>query len=468
VAAAGDGRLRRPRPRAIEKSLDRLADIATRALETLRARGVEHAEVGIGTGRELEVSVRQGQVELVKEAGSSGLSVRVVCDGRVATSSTTDFRPDALDAFLGRAIEMAQVSEPDPLAVPPGPEELVRRWPELELFDTATDRIDAARAIALATTGERAALQADRRITASEGASFGRSSGCSVLATSGGFLGRSAGTYQSLVVQAVADDEDGKKRRGMHWTGGRFVSDLEPAAAIGEEAARRALAQLGAVKIPTGRYPVVFDKTAARAIVGLVASCVVGDAVYRDRSYLKGRLGTVIASPIVTLVDDPLLPRGPGSRAYDAEGRKVGKIAVCKKGVLGSYLLDTYSARKLGLRPTGSASGGGGVPHSSTSNFYLAPGRAAPEALLRGIERGLYVTRMMGFGFDPTTGNFSRGAEGFLIEHGQLGRPVSEVTVSRNLDDLLRGIDKIANDLEFKTSIAAPSFRVDEMTVAGT
>jgi PmbA protein len=176
----------------------------------------------------------------------------------------------------------------------------------------------------------------------------------------------------------------------------------------------------------------------------------------------------VIASPIVSLVDDPLIPRGPGSRAYDGEGRKVRKLAVCKKGVLGSYLLDTYSARKLGLRPTGSASGGGGVPHSSTSNFYLMPGRSAPEALLQGIERGLYVTRMMGFGFDPTTGNFSRGAEGFLIENGELGHPVSEVTVSRNLDELLRGIDKIANDLEWKTSIAAPSFRVDEMTVAGS
>lgn len=455
-------------PRAIQKSLDRLADIATRSLEQLRALGVDHAEVAVGTGRELEVSVRLGEVELVKEAGSSGLSVRVVRDGRVATSSTTDFRPEALATFLRRAVEMAEVSEPDPLATPPSPKELVRQWPELELFDPATDRIGAARAIRLATAGERAALRADKRITTSEGASFGRSSGCSVLATSGGFLGRSAGTYQSLVVQAVADDEGGKKRKGVHWTGGRFFGDLEAPAVIGKEAAVRAVAQLGASKIPTGRYPVVFDKQAARAIVGLVASCVMGDAVYRDRSYLKGRLGSTIASPIVSLVDDPLLPRGPGSRAYDGEGRKVGKLSVCKKGVLQTYLLDTYSARKLGLRPTGSASGGGGVPHSSTSNFYLVPGKVAPQALLKGIERGLFVTRMMGFGFDPTTGNFSRGAEGFLIENGELGRPVSEVTVSRNLDELLRGIDKIANDLELKTSIAAPSFRVDEMTVAGS
>lgn len=457
-----------PRPRKIERELDRLADIAARALERLRALGVDHAEVAVGTGHELEVSVRQGEVELVKEAGSSGLSVRVVHDGRVATSGTTDFRPESIDAFLARAVEMADVSEPDPLAEPPEPRELVSSWPDLDLFDPATDRIGAARAIKLATAGERAALKFDRRITTSEGASFGRSGGCSVLATSGGFVGRSAGTYQSLVVQAVADDEGGKKRKGVHWTGGRFFGELEPPADIGQEAARRAVASLGATKIPTGRYPVVFEKTAARAIVGLVASCVLGDSVYRQRSYLAGRLGQTIASPRVTLIDDPLIPRGPGSRGYDGEGRKVRKLAVCRKGVLQTYLLDTYSARKLGLRPTGSASGGGGVPHSSTTNFYLAPGRMAPESLLRGVERGLYVTRMMGFGFDPTTGNLSRGAEGFLIEHGELTRPVSEVTVSRNLDELLRGIDAIANDLEHKTSVASPSFRVDEMTVAGS
>ncbi|MCX4245772.1 TldD/PmbA family protein [Paraliomyxa miuraensis] len=457
-----------PRPRAIEKNLDRLADIATRTLERLRGLGVDHAEVAVGTGHELEVSVRQGEVELVKEAGSSGLSVRVVREGRVATSATTDFRDDSLTAFLARAVEMAALGEPDEMAVPPSPRELCKAWPELDLFDPATDRIGAARAIKLATAGEKAALRADRRITTSEGASFGRSSGCSVLATSGGFIGRSAGTYQSLVVQAVADDDGGKKRKGVHWTGGRFFSELESPAVIGKEAARRAVASLGAAKIPTGRYPVVFEQTAARAIVGLVASCVLGDAIYRQRSYLAGRVGEAIASPLVTLIDDPLIPRGPGSRAYDGEGRKVAKRAVCRKGVLRGYLLDTYSARKLGLRPTGSASGGGGVPHSSTSNFYLVPGRGTPQSLLKGIDRGLFVTRMMGFGFDPTTGNFSRGAEGFLIERGELTRPVSEVTVSRNLDELLRGIDKIANDLEHKTSIAAPSFRVDQMTVAGS
>jgi len=456
-----------PRPRASERLLDELSDTAALTLEMLGQRGIEHAEVAIGVGSELEVSVRQGDVELVKEAASSGLSVRVMRNDRVATSSTTDLGHEALAAFVDRVVEMADISEPDPMAAPPDPKELVRKWPDLDLFDPRTDRIKAKKAITTATAAERAALRASKKITASEGASFSRSSGHSVLATSGGFSGRNAGTYQSLVVHAVADDEGGKKRPGFYWTGGRFVDELERPAAVGKEAARRAVASLGATKMKTGVVPVVFDREAARAIVGLVASCILGDTVYRQRSYLANRLGTTIASNKVTLVDDPLIPRGPGSRAYDGEGRKVKKRTVCKKGVLETFLLDTYSARRLGLDPTGSSSGGGGIPHSSTSNFHLKAGRSSPESLLKGIDRGLFVTRMMGYGFDPTTGNFSRGAEGFLIEKGELTVPVSEITISRNLDELLQGIDAVANDLEPKTAIAAPSFRVDAMTVAG-
>jgi len=455
------------RTKASERLLASLSDTAAFTLETLEAQGIEHAEVSVGVGNELEVGVRQDEVELVKEAQSSGLSVRVMRNDRVATSSTTDLSRDALTAFVARAVEMAEISEPDPLAVPPERSELTRRWPDLDLFDPRTDRIDAERGIKMARTAERAALRSSKKITASEGASFSRSSGHSVLATSGGFLGLSAGTYQSLVVQAVADDTGGKKRAGFYWTGGRFFGELERPSAVGKEAAARAIATLGATKMETGVMPVVFDHEAARAIVGLVAGCVLGDALYRQRSYLAERMGTAIASKHVTLIDDPLIARGPGSRAYDGEGRKVAKRVVCARGELKSFLLDTYSARRLGLAPTGSSGGGGGIPHSSTSNFYLKAGRRAPESLLKGIRHGLYVTRMMGFGFDPTTGTFSRGAEGFVIENGEKTVPVSEITISRNLDDLLLGIDAVANDLEFKTSIASPSFRVDSMTVAG-
>jgi len=454
--------------RQSEEILDGLQATAEHALSVLAKLGVDHAEVSVGIGRELEVSVRQDEPELVKEAASSGLSVRVMRDERVATSSTTDLGREAVEAFLARAVEMAECSEPDPMAAPPDPAELAKQMPELDLFDPETDGIRAGDALKMAQAAERAAFKQDKRITTSEGASFGRSSGHSVLATTGGFVGRRAGTYQSLVVQAVADDAGGKKRNGVYWTGGRFFAVLEDPEAVGIEAARRAIATIGAAKMDTGVYPVVFDKDAARALVGLVASCNLGDSVYRPRSYLAQRLGDRIGSEHVTIVDDPLIPRGPGSRPFDGEGRPVQRIVVVDRGELKSFLLDTYSARKLELSPPGSGGGGGGIPHASTSNFFLQAGTADPSELLKGIDRGLFVTRMMGFGFDPVTGNFSRGAEGFRIENGQLGAPVGEVTVSRNLDDILKGIDMIASDLEHKTSVAAPSLRVDQMTIAGS
>lgn len=456
------------KPASSKSAAARLEQIAETTLADLRAIGVDAAEISVAIGHELEISVRKGEVELVKEAGSSGLSVRVIRDGRVATSSTSDLGREAITQFLRRAVEMALVSEPDPMAAPPPARELAKTWPELELFDRATDGIGADRAIELARQGEAAARAADHRITASDGASFSRSSGHSVFATTGGFLGARSGTYQSLVVQAVADDAGGKKRNGVYWTGGRFLSELESAEAVGREAARRAVAQLGATKMETGVFPVVFDKDAARALIGLVAGCVLGDAIYRERSYLAKQLGERIASEHVTLIDDPLLPRGPGSRAFDGEGRKVGKLVVVRKGVLERFLLDTYSARKLGMKATGSAAGGGGIPHASSSNFFMLAGKHAPADLLKGISRGLYVTRMMGFGFDPTTGDFSRGAEGFLIEDGELSVPVGEITISRNLGELLGGIDRVADDLDHRTAIASPGFRVDHMTIAGT
>ncbi|PRP99573.1 TldD/PmbA family protein [Enhygromyxa salina] len=466
IASVGDAL-----PRASRRLLDDLEGTALRALDHLRERGVEHAEISVSQGEQLETGVRQGEIELIKEAKSSGLGVRVVHNERVATSSTTDLAPEALERFLDRVIEMAELSETDPLAVPPDPKELMigakAKFPALDLWDDKIAKIKADRALRLALAGEKAAFAADRRITSSEGASCSRGASHSVLASSGGFVGRTAGTHASLVVHVVADDEGGKKRNGFEWTAGRHFEMLMSPAAVGREAASRAVRSLGSIKLETGVYPVVFEREAARAIVGLVASCVVGDAIYRAQSYLGDRLGTAVASSKVTIVDDPLVPRGPGSRMHDGEGRAVRRNTVISGGELRSFLLDTYSARKLKLAPTGSAGGGGGIPHATTSNFYMKAGRAKPESLLRGIERGLFVTSMMGFGFDPVTGNFSRGASGFLIENGELTVPVSEVTISRNLDELLKGIDAVANDLEHRASISAPSFRVDHMTVSG-
>ena len=286
--------------------------------------------------------------------------------------------------------------------------------------------------------------------------------------TSGGFRGTTRGTYASLVVSPVADDADGKKRSGYHWAAKRHLAELEEARGVGEEAARRTLRKLGASKIASCELPVVFDPDTARSLLGLLASCVNGGSIWRRSSYLLERLGTKVASDLVTVIDDPLIPKAPGSRPFDGEGLLSRRNVVVENGVLKTYLMDTYAAKKLSMESTASASRGssGGVG-ASTTNFVLQPGPISREQLLKDTKRGLYVTEMMGFGFNAVTGDFSRGASGFLIEDGELTQPVSEVTISLNLDEILQRIDAVANDLDLRTSTASPTFRVSAMTIAG-
>jgi PmbA protein len=267
----------------------------------------------------------------------------------------------------------------------------------------------------------------------------------------------------------MADDEGGKKRRGHYWTGKRFLTELDAPEAVGREAAVRTLRKLGARPVESCEVPVIFDPDAARSILGMMAGCVMGGAIWRKSSYLVDREGTKVASDLVNIEDDPLIPRAPGSRPFDGEGLRSRKNVVVEKGVLRTYLCDSYSARKLGRQSTASASRGGGAGvGGSTTNFILRPGTDAPEAIVKGTKRGLYVTEMMGFGFNAVTGDFSRGAAGFWIEDGQIAHPVSEVTISLNVDELWKRIDAVGTDLDLRTSTAAPTIRVGRMTVAGS
>jgi PmbA protein len=228
------------------------------------------------------------------------------------------------------------------------------------------------------------------------------------------------------------------------------------------------VAKLGSEKIATGELPVVFDPEAGRALLRLLFSVISGGAIYRKSSYLLDREGTAVASPLVTIVDDPLIPRGPGSRPYDGDGLPSRQNVVVAGGVLKTYLFDTYSARKLGRRSNGCAGRGvGGAPHVTTSNFILQKGTTPAAEVVRSVERGLYVTDMMGYGFNAVTGDFSRGAGGFLIEKGQLTRPVSEITVSANFNELLQAVDAVGDDLDLRSSTACPTFRVSRMMIAG-
>ncbi|MGB9340812.1 MAG: TldD/PmbA family protein [Polyangiales bacterium] len=454
-----------------EQDAKALLELGHSVVDRATAAGADVAEAGVHSGSHLSVKVRMGEPELVEEAGSRALGLRVMVGQRVASTYTSDLSEQGQRTLIEDALELARLSEADAFAGPPDPSDLSSKsqWKDLDTFDDSVSRISADEALDRALQGERAAFDFDPRISNSEGASFTRARGVSALVTSGGFVGSDYGTYASIVVNPVADDEGGKKRSGYHWSASRHYADLEDSRAVGQEAARRTIAQLGAKKLPTQELPVVFDKDAARSILSLFAGCVLGGAIWRKSSYLVDRVGTRVASDLVDVVDDPLLPRAPGSRAFDGEGLLSRSTTVVESGVLKSYLMDTYSARKLGLKSTGSASRSpsGGIS-SSSSNLILKASSQSRDELIADTKHGLYVTGMMGFGFNAVTGDFSRGASGFLIEDGKLSHPVSEITISLNLDQLLQRIDAVADDLDQRTAVASPTFRVSSMTLAGS
>lgn len=427
------------------------------------------AEASIGQSWDLSAKVRLGKPELVEEAGTRGMSLRVLRDGRLAMARTSDLSESGLALLVKNAVSLCELCEADP-AMGPAPEELLCHppFPELDLYDPAVAELDAADALARATKTEAAAMQADPRILLSEGATFARTTALRAMVLSSGFEGVTRGSYASLSVAPVVEDAGGKKRRGHYWSARRHLEELESEEAVGREATRRTLAKLGARKVPTGQAAIIFDPDSARSILGTFAGPILGSSLWRKASYLMERLGSRVASDLVTIKDDPLVLRGPGSRPFDGEGLASRTNLVVEKGILRSYLLDCYSGRKLNLTPTGSASRAGGSIGPSTSNFILEPGAISPEALIAQTDRGLLVTEMMGFGFNGITGDFSRGAGGFWIEDGKIVHPVSEVTISSNLDEMLKGIDLVANDLQLKTSTASPTFRVNQMTISGS
>ena len=450
--------------------VDALIGLGERVVERALDKGADVAEVTMSEGAHLTAKVRLGEPEVVEEAGSRAMSLRVMRGKQVAVTSTSDLSDEGLHSFVDDAIELAGLAQEDPFAGPPDPALLSKReqHADLDLFDDAVDGIDAARALDMAQRAETAALSRDARLTNSDGATVTRQSGASALVTSGGFRGGQRGTYVSLVVSPVADDADGKKRSGFHWSARRHQDELDEPEAVGTEAAERTLAKLGSRKLETQEAPVIFDPEAGRAIVGLLAGCVTGGAVWRKSSYLADKLGQGVASERVTIVDDPLIPRAPGSRAFDGEGLLSRRNVVVQQGQLERFLLDSYSARKLDSKSTASASRGGGRVGAGTTNLFLEPGTESAEELVASTPRALYVTDMMGYGFNAVTGDFSRGASGFWIEDGKRAFPVSEVTISLNLNDMLKRIDAIADDLDHRTAVCAPTFRVSAMTIAGT
>lgn len=435
--------------------------------------GATDAEAVAREGDEFSVNVRLGEVETLKESGSRGLGLRVFLGRRSASASTSDLTPDGLRQLVEGALALAKVTEEDPFTGLPETSEFGQIAGDLHLYYDDVYSLEGHERIELARRVEAAAMSVDSRITNSDGGSFDAATGRMVLANSRGFVGRYRTSYASISAAPLAMDANGQMQRDGWWSSSRSLAELESPEAVGQQAARRTLRRLGARRVKTQRVPIVFAPEVARTLIGSLFEAASGDAIWRGASFLAGKLGETIAVPTIDIVDDHtmLLPSGTGgfgTSPFDGEGLPSQRNVVVEKGLLRSYMLNTYSARKLGLRSTHNASRGlAGTPGIGCGNLYLAPGTQAPEEMIAGVQSGLYVTSLMGFGTNIVTGDYSRGATGLWIEKGQLTHAVEEVTIAGNLAEMLKNVVAIGNDLVFRSAIASPTLRIDGMTVAG-
>ena len=442
--------------------------VARLAVASAMEAGADAADAVVSHGDGLDVGVRLGEREKLTRSRERRVGLRVIVGGATAVVSSADLATATLRDLARQACALAATTAPDEHAGLADPADLARDVPDLDLWDDGADSVDPDAGFALALRAERAALDAAPVITNSEGSEFAAGGGAVAYASSTGFTGGYRRSSFSLSVVPVAT-QDGEMQRDSWWTASHHLARLEDACGVGQEAARRTLRRLGAKQIPTGTYPIVFDPQTAASLLRHLAGAIAGPSLYRRASFLLDRLGERIAPEHVVVVDDPLRPGAPGSRPFDGEGVASRARTIVEHGVLRSYLLDSYSARRLGLATTGHAvRGTTDVPTVAPTNFHLAPGPHTPGAIVASIERGLYVTELIGFGVNTVTGDYSRGASGLWIEDGRLAHAVEQVTIAGNLTDMLAGIEMVGDDLHFRTAVAAPTLKIGRMTVAGS
>jgi PmbA protein len=459
-----------PLPNETTIDLEALAaDVVALAIKA----GASDAEAVAREGDQFSVNVRMGEVETLKESGSRGLGLRAFLGKRSGSASTSDLTAEGIGRLVEGALALAKVTEDDPFAGLPEAGEFGSAQGDLHLYFEDVYSLDGAERIAWARRAEAAALSADERMTNSDGGSFDVSTGCKALANSRGFIGSYRTSYVGVSAVPLARDANGRMQRDYWWSSARRLADLESPEAVGQEAARRTLRRLGARRVPTQRVPIVFAPETARTLIGSLCEAASGDAIWRSASFLTGKLGETIAAPGLTIVDDNtmLLPSGAGgfgTSPFDDEGLASQRTMVVEKGVLRNYLLNTYTARKLGMKSTHNAARGlAGTPGIGYGNLFLEPGQLTAEEIIGEVKAGLYVTGLMGFGTNLVTGDYSRGATGLWIVNGELTHAVEEVTIAGNLTEMLRNVTAIGNDLAFRGSVASPTLRIDGMTIAG-
>jgi len=438
-----------------------LLDLAEMIVGSAKACGADEAEATVSDGREFDVDVRRGRIENLVEAGSRVVSFRVIKDGKTAHAATSDLKPETISRLVGNAVRRAELGSADEYAgLPPLASERVD-IPSLRLSDPDVPRLKPDRKIRLALETERIALQ-DRRITNSHGASFISHEVTTALAASNGFSGSYDQTFCSLSVGLQAGDTD--RRVEDDWVSvDRFFKNLESPETVAKKAVERTVRQLNPRKIRTQTVPVVFEPGMTDWLVGFLFSCVSAVAVYQKTTFLAGRLGERIGNDTLTVIDDALLPGKLGSRPFDSEGVPCQKTTVFEQGILRQYLSNTYAGRKLGLSSTGNSDGGGIGPN----NFFLVPGTFSQKEIIASLDKGLVLTRTIGHGLNPVTGDISRGAFGLWVEGGEVAFPVSEVTISGNLGEILSRVEMVGNDLDFRSPVCGPTIKIGALTVAG-
>lgn len=441
-------------------SPERLRELAQSVCDTARRLGASASECEVSEGYGLSVSVRKGAVDTVEHNRDKGIGVTVYCgerpQARRGHASTSDFSAAAIQQTVEAALAIARRTAVDDCAGPPEPELLARTFPDLDLYHPW--HIGTEEAIGIAKRVERAAFALSPKIRNSEGATLSTQQAQFVLANSHGFLHGFPTSRHTLSLSVIAEDR-GTMQRDDWYSAARVPDQVADPVALGRYAGERALARLGARKIATCKAPVLFEAPVATSLIGSFVAAASGSNLYRKASFLVDALGEPVFSPVVSIEERPLEPQGLASSPYDEEGVATAERAVVRDGVLQGYFLGCYSARKLGLRSTGSAGG--------NHNLVVRSVGADFRGLLKQLHRGLLVTELLGHGINLVTGDYSQGAAGYWVENGAIAYPVEEITIAGNLRDMFRGIAAIGSDVVVRGSRRCGSILIEQMTIAG-
>lgn len=433
-----------------------LKALVEQVLADAKRQGATSCDVDVSEGVGQNVSVRLGEVETIEYNRDKGVGITVYLGQRKGHASTSDFSAEALSQTVSAALAIARYTAEDDAAGLADPTRLATAFPDLDLFHPWSLPVEEA--IELARRCESAARDVDSRISNSEGATVSSHIGQSVYGNSHGFIGPSISSRHSISASIIA--QEGEAMQRDYWYSvARAAADLEDAAAIGRKAGERAIARLGARRIKTGEYRVLYDPTLAAGLIGHMVSAASGGSLYRKASFLLDSLGKPVFSPIMQIIEDPFLARGMASSNFDAEGVACVRRELVTDGVLNGWFLGSYSARKLGMTTTGNAGG--------SHNLMVKPTAGGLDDMLRQLGTGLFVTELLGQGVNGITGDYSRGAAGFWVENGKIVHPVEEITIAGNLKQIFQSIVAIGSDVDRRGSKHVGSILVERMTVAG-